>query len=285
MCSNEEFLSIYYDTGHTYSGGHFYRTQFRDAQFEDWRWFSFRDFDVDAEKPLAGKKLLIDSIGKDGDRSLFTSVVSHGPGFIAGLQQRKGWLICDDGSMESADFIHLDDGAKPSELTLIHVKGSGSAGVNRALSVSDFEIVVSQAVKNLRYLDRNHIADNLENNKHYAIKTAVWHNGKRQKDREKALAAFKSTGSNMKKTVCVVQPRVRKQEVERIRGLSATTDSNKSDIMRLKQLDALLLAARAECFGLGASFVVVGDDVPGRMPAPGRAAVAAPIARSSKRRK
>jgi hypothetical protein len=31
-------------------------------------------------------------------------------------------------------------------------------------------------------------------------------------------------------------------------------------VRRLQQLDTLLLAARAECFGLGAEFHVIGED-------------------------
>src|SRR5204863_232813 len=64
------------------------------------------------------------------------------------------WLACNDGSREIADFIHL---ARPvgalARLTLIHVKPSSSDSAARQISLGDYELVVSQAVKNLRFLE------------------------------------------------------------------------------------------------------------------------------------
>jgi hypothetical protein len=259
ICEDADLLTVYYDTGHTFSRGLFYETAFRDARFKDWEWVKLNEFDVEAEKPLDGKKLRIGHIGDPEDNSLFGFVAKHWPNHLT-RKKPSGWLVCDDGSMESADFIHFDDTSKPPRLTLIHVKGSGSAAATRHLSVSDYEIVVGQAVKNLRYLDRGHIAEKLASNRDNQIGSAVWRNGKRQKDRSAILKILAGAGSNMRKSVVVFQPRARKSKVESIGKLIAKHEFNRNEVRRLQQLDALLLAARAECFGLGAEFSVVGED-------------------------
>ncbi len=260
ICESTDLLTVYYDTGHTFSRGLFYETQFRDARFLDWRWARLqKNFDVGAEKPLNGKKFVIKDIGNQRDRSLFGFVARHWPDLSA-MRPSRGWLICDDGSMESADFIHFDDQASPPTLTLIHAKGSGSSAGNRKLSVSDYEVVVGQAVKNVRYLDRSHISGKLALNKDKAIGTAVWHNGQRQKDRKEILKILARAGSNMSKIVCVLQPSARRSEVEAIGRRIEKGDLERADVRRLRQLDALLSAARAECLGLGANFQVIGED-------------------------
>lgn len=263
VCSNTDLLTLYFDTGHTFAQGHFYETRFRDAWFENWQWAKLTGFAVDREKPLEGKKLRIADIGGRNDTSLFGFVAKHWPNL---LQNRAatGWLICDDGSMESADFIHFDDQADPPRLSLIHVKGSGSADANRGISVSDYEIVVGQAVKNLRYLDRTNIADKFAEEEGKQIGTAVWRNGARQKNRRDVLRVLKQAGSNLDKAVYVFQPRVRKSTVETIAARMQAGRLDHPDVRRSQQLDTLLLSARAECFGLGAEFHVIGENDAGQ---------------------
>jgi hypothetical protein len=262
ICANTDLLTVYFDTGQTFAQGHFYETRFRDARFEDWHWAKLGGFAVDTEKPLEGKKLKIDGIGKRGDTSLFGFVAKHWPDLQDG-RTGAGWLICDDGSMESADFIHFDDQVHPPRLSLIHVKGSGSAAANRPVSVTDYEIVVGQAIKNLRYLDRTNLADKLALEEENMIGTAVWHNGVRQKGRKDVIRVLQRAGSNLEKAVYVLQPRVRKSAGE---ALSAQMQAGGSgrDVRRLQQLNTLLLAARAECYGLGTEFHVIGEDDVGR---------------------
>jgi hypothetical protein len=52
----------------------------------------------------------------------------------------------------------------------------------------------------------------------------------------------------------------RKSEVEAIGKRIEKGDLETADVRYLRQLDALLLAARAECPGLGANFQVIGED-------------------------
>jgi hypothetical protein len=260
ICEAPENLTIYFDTGHTFSRGLFYEARFRDARFEDWEWVRMdRDKTVfKAEKPLIGRRFAVENVGKTDDKSLFGLVVRHWP-HLDERGKATGWLVCDDGAMESADFIHLDEAVKPPELTLIHVKGSGSGDGKRDLSVSDYEVVVGQAVKNLRHIDRGLLATKLAANAGGVLKDAVWYNGKRQKDRTALLEVLKALGSNLKTKVVVFQPRVRRSVFNNIRTKMDDGKPIDAAARRMQQLDALLLGARADCFSLGAAFAVVAD--------------------------
>ncbi|MER8962099.1 hypothetical protein [Mesorhizobium sp. M0701] len=260
ICEGPENLTIYFDTGHTYSRGLFYETRLRDARFEDWEWVRMdRDKTIfKNEKPLVGRRFAVEDIGKAEDKSLFGLVARHWPNMdVRG--KPTGWLVCDDGAMESADFIHLDDSVSPPGLTLIHVKGSGSANAKRDLSVSDYEVVVGQAVKNLRHIDRGLLQSKLSANATGVLKDAVWYKGERQKDRKAFLQVLKGLGFNLSKKVVVFQPRVRRSVFNAIRKKMDDGKPTDAAVRRMQQLDALLLGARADCFSLGASFAVVAD--------------------------
>lgn len=260
ICKDPDNLTIYFESGHTFARGRMFRTIFRDAQFEDWRWVNMGEdrTDVHKEKPYVGKKFDVAGIGQARDKSLFGLVVRHWPNLNERGEQ-TGWLVCDDGSMESADFIHLDNASKDPKLTLIHVKGSGSKDERRGISVSDYEVVVGQAVKNLRHLDRVHLKDKLKSNGDGILKNAVWHNGKRQENRDGIIQALEAVGSRLKRKVVVLQPRVRRSEYEQVREMLSRNNGPTGTGRRLQQLDALLLSARANCMGLGAEFEVIGD--------------------------
>ena len=260
FCKDADHLTVYYDSGHTFCRGAFFRTRFRDMALpeEHWRWAQLADFAVEREKPLDGKKLDIDRIGRDDDDSLFGFVAKRWPA-VETDDPPSGWLLSDDGSMESADFVHLDEQRK--KLALIHVKGSSSDKQDRSISVTDFEVVVGQAVKNLRHHDRVNLHEKLSGNADAKIASAVWHDGARQNDRTGFLAALEACGEDLERCVVVFQPRVRKAKLEDLRDRIAAGESPNTDnhVRRLRQLDTLLLAARADCYKLGASFEVVGS--------------------------
>jgi hypothetical protein len=88
----------------------------------------------------------------------------------------------------------------------------------------------------------------------------VWHNGERQENRDGVLQVLADAGSNMEKTVIVLQPRVRRSTYNDIRAKMDGGDRTSAAIRRMQQLDALLLGVRSDCFGLGARFVVIAED-------------------------
>lgn len=261
ICRQPDNITVYFDTGHTFSRGHFYETRFRDARFSEWQWVSMAH-DRTAfwqEKPLDGQRFADENTGNAQDNSLFGMVARHWPN-LEERGQQTGWLVCDDGAMESADFIHINDISDPPELTLIHVKGSGSNNADRGLSVSDYEVVVGQAIKNLRHIDRGLLREKLAANAEGVLQNAVWHNGQRQENRGALLAMLDDLGSHLKTKVVVFQPRVRRSVFNNIRDKMDNGNLADSDVRRMQQLDALLLGARSDCFSLGADFCVIADE-------------------------
>ncbi len=128
-----DLLTIYYRSGHAYAHNTFYTAPITTARFANWDFRDFTGYRLDQEKPkAAGTQAIHDAIGVHGDESLFAWVVR---------QYRDGWLICDDGSGEVADFVHI---ANDGTLTLIHVKAAHSASPRREIAVVPYEVVVVQ---------------------------------------------------------------------------------------------------------------------------------------------
>jgi hypothetical protein len=247
----KEWLKVWYESGHVLAEHDIFLLRYREFPFRNYVWADLGSYHRDQEKP---KPLTAANIGRD--KSLFSWVRNcWRPG------QRKagplrGWLASNDGSMEIADFIHLDDEADPPELTLIHVKGAKSYKPNRPreISVSAYEVVTAQAIKNLRHIDQELLADNFVQQLDKRIKKAVWHNGKTA-TRDAMLAALKKIRANYLRRVIVFQPQVTKSALDKARTSRAAVQ------LRAKQLDTLLLTAQASCQSLGAEFYVIGDGV------------------------
>ena len=132
--NNKSWLKIWYDSGHVIVAREICLPRFRDLPFEKYKGINLKGYEIGKEKPPYP---LEDNIGKK--KSLFC---------YAQKNIKKGWLACDDGSMEIADFIHFDNnGPGIPTLFFIHVKASKKIKPDRSIAVSDYEIVVSQAEK------------------------------------------------------------------------------------------------------------------------------------------
>ncbi len=204
-CERPDLLKIFYDSVHTYSDGQIFEVKTRPLLFE-LKDEDFSGSDVSLEKPRpagANEGVDLSRIGEQNERSLFTWVWRH---------YKKGWLWCDDGSGEIADFIHLDP-AK-SVLSLIHVKAANSDSAQRGISVSAYEVVCSQALKNLRYTERQALEAPLRQ-KLMRTESKIqrgWLNGKPLAlgSTELWSAIKKIKYSDLKHRVIIVQPHVRK---------------------------------------------------------------------------
>jgi hypothetical protein len=240
LLSDPSQLKIYYDSGHAIADGECFQVGWSDQLF-DWEFSDLTGYQVDSEKPVLNSgERLADKIGATGDTSLF--------GFIQKKLFKTGWLACDDGSMELADFVHVDPGTK--QITLIHVKGSGSDKDVRQVSVSDYELVVSQGVKNIRHLDRDRLIAALDRGKNKDIARAVWKDGVRQQNRNGIIAAIKALPRQAPRVLLIVQPRLTQSEY----NYCAPKDETNTRALRFKQLNALMLAARISTLGCGAAF-------------------------------
>lgn len=240
VCRNRDWLKTWYDSGHALSNGSLFEIRYRDMPFRGYEWHAFRDFNIVREKP--------DPLAEIGRQdSLFCWVRQSWP------RGTQGWLACDDGAMEIADFIHLDDLVNPPVLSLIHVKAAGSAEQNRGISVSKYEVVTSQAVKNLRSLDRLILEEGLREGLAHKVGALVWHNH-RASNRHDMLNALHQVGSDYARRVVILQPHLSRAKYEHAREHRRSRDA-----ARLRQLDALLLVAEAGIHGLGASLSVIGE--------------------------
>ncbi|WP_380879549.1 hypothetical protein ACFB49_22910 [Sphingomonas sp. DBB INV C78] len=225
-------INIRYDSGHSISDGQVYKQRAPRIPFTQFADQDFTGFNVKKEKP--------DNLAKiGGENSLFCWVQkTHG-----------GWLACDDGANEKADFIHLDDSGKVPVLSLIHVKGAKSDKPGRRLSVSAYEVVTGQAVKNLQWLDKQALAEGLSRSARSA--NYFWKDGKTVA-KDDFVAAIEKLGDNFERRVVVLQPHVRTAAKDQAEA--AKTGVNR---LRVDQLNTLLASAWRSCNGLGAKFEVI----------------------------
>jgi hypothetical protein len=139
---NGELLTVYYASGHTFTDGRMWTSRIGMVPFPNWKFRDFAGYDITQEKPAKKTAQEIHAAtGEASDRSLF--------GWVA-HNYTDGWLICDDGPGEAADFLHI---ANDGTLSVIHVKGANSSTKKRGIAVGAYEVVASQAAKNLVFND------------------------------------------------------------------------------------------------------------------------------------
>jgi len=241
LTAHPEVLSAYYGSGHTIAYGKITRTSIRSVPFTNWDWWPVGICDVSTEKPAGDGLAMHVNIGLPGDTSVFAWVVEKvGP----------GWLTCDDGSGEVADFVHI---APDETLTLLHVKGAHNDSLNRQVSASAFEVVVGQATKNVGFLDGGELHTRLSVPGN--LTRATWKDGVRQTDRTGFLAALQARGGSSPFRVMVVQPHMM---LARYQTLQTPGVPASEDLLRLQRLETLLNSARGSVVGLGGDLVAVG---------------------------
>jgi hypothetical protein len=246
-CRRRGWIKIWYQSGHVYCDNALYSMHYRDIPFVNgFRWVNFAGFDVSQEKP---DPVDVNTVGTQ--QSLFCWVKQFWPNLDGTHALPSGWLACDDGAQELADFIHLDIVAAPPMLSLIHVKGADNNGPGRGISVSAYEIVVAQAIKNLRNLERDILAQGLVGGLTHKISDVIWNNNV-VSTRPQMLVALGNVAANYNRQVVVIQPHVRQHVVN-----AARAAPNSPNAARLRQLDTLLHAADASCASLSATFMVV----------------------------
>lgn len=224
-------VNIRYDTGHSVSSRHVFAMHNRRVPFTNYEGRDFNGIDISKEKPSR-----LDRIGQED--SLFCWV----------QRQFPGWLACDDGSMEKADFIHLDEAIAPNVLSLIHVKGANSTAAGRGISVAAYEVVTGQAVKNLLWLNRDDLIAGLKTSAR--VSNHFWQNGAKAR-KDDFIRRLEALPANHETCVVVLQPHVSMAALVRIKPGGGAQSS------RLDQLNTLLAGAQRTCSGVGAAFRVI----------------------------
>jgi hypothetical protein len=303
-----EKLTVRYDSNHVISGLNdtacpLFLLRWQDVLFNSWEWpFTPKRgkhiYDACEEKPRSQSKKseLPDrekaqgwekKLGEfEGKGSLFDYLVINAEEIFK--PEGEWHLCCDDGPGEVADFIYFEP--KKGRLYLIHIKGAhGSKSQNkekeadkpltkgkkgqpsgRQLSVKVYEEVVSQATKNLRYLDPANLLQllrptqsQIDQHKQLPIWETCFHNGTRI-NRVKILKALDDyKGARLlDKRVIVFQPHVRRKrwkEAEK-HWLDNQPAEPKNEINRFLQLRTLLADAEITCRKIGITFEVWGED-------------------------
>lgn len=250
---DEGWGNLRYENGCVVSGHVAYRPHYSAKRFTNWTWIDFQalgNVDITKEKPIRkgetdGRKVDLDRIGETSDDSLFTWICTRWG------SQRDGRLLCDDGGGEIADFLHLapPDSDGESTLTLIHAKASRSAEADRGLSVSDYEVVVAQAIKNLAYASPTFVVEKLRT---LSGTAKGWLDGVKGQNSSQFADDLSSRGHKVRLRVVVIQPQTLRSKYESdLNGASASLKN------RHAQLSALLLEAEATCRNVGASFSIV----------------------------
>ncbi len=252
VLERSRWLHVWFHTGETLVDGQLCIQQYLELPFDGYQWEDFSDVDVKTEKFWAGRFPDDPIAAIDAGRSLFSWVKSNWPATNR-LAGSGGWLACDDGSMEIADFVHLDTNAKPPVLSLIHVEAARSRAADRGLSVASYQIVVSQALRNLRYFHRETASESFLAGLEKEISSLVWYDGE-PSDRASMARALEEVAGNYRRQVVVIQPQVTRRRLEATRK-----NPKHRDHPALRQLDTLFLATAESCRQLQASFTVVAD--------------------------
>lgn len=239
-----DLVDIYYESGHKYSGGKLWRQNFAPMPFPGWDWANFDGIDIEREKPAdqTAPQDIHDAIGRGDDNSLFAWVAQTYNG---------GWLICDDGSGEAADFVHLSN---EDVLSVIHVKGASSSLSTRTVSVSNYEVVASQASKNLLYVDRERLMARLE--KTTLQRPASWTQGERADSRAEFLEMLGASKASGATEIVIVQPHLTEPVYQRL-AREENGSIEKLDQLRLRLLEKLLHVTRASCVRYGLELRVI----------------------------
>lgn len=246
------FIRVWYESGHVLSDGQIHLISYRDVTFDDFDWIDFSGYDVSKEKPLdTNGNLDLNLIGSSD--SLFCWAKNNWPintplDYLNNTSLGDGWLICDDGAGEKADFLHMIEIGGEYHLTLIHIKAAGSNKNTRQISVGAHDIVLNQAIKNIRHLDRCLFIEAIKESVSRSTANLVWEN-KIQKSVSDFVIYLDTVNSKIVPHVVVVQPHTRK-----------TYHQNSGHLHVRKQLDTLLHNTKYVISSVGASFNIFGSD-------------------------
>lgn len=248
-----ELIKCWFESGHAIVNGMVFRTGYQDVDYNKFLWADYEDYNIKKEKPgIDPKKPELNNIGNE--KSLFCWVKNRWNGcWITAdefntTEKPQGWLYCDDGAGEKADFIHYVEYKNIQIISLIHVKAAKGDSPERKMSVGAHDVVLNQAVKNLRYSTRKTLIEDLKTRHKSANFKGCWFNGKpaNAEDFFRTIESLKEN-KNIKNRVIVVQPHTQKSKYMSSKGNKIRT-----------QLDVLLVSAENSIRSSGAEFHIIG---------------------------
>lgn len=248
-----ELIKCWYESGHAVVNSWIFKTDYKDVTYNGFIWADFENFNICQEKPLVSGKLDLTKIGMQN--SLFCWVKNRWNSRWNSVEdfntteKPTGWLYCDDGSGEKTDFIHIDDYNDKTIISLIHIKAANSKSSNRRVSVGAHDIVLSQAVKNLRYSIRKNLVQDLTERTLNSKNKMCWYENKLIQPSEfiNKLSLLNTNPNKIKTRVIVIQPHTTKNYYTK------TQDNNIK-----RQLDVLLVSSDNAIKSSGAEFHIIG---------------------------
>lgn len=167
----------------------------------------------------------------------------------------SGWLTCDDGPGEVADFVHL---ANDGTLSLIHVKAASTDAETRQVAVTNYEVVASQATKNLHFIrDPSALPDRLATPT--VERPATWKDGERVASRDDMVDLVRCRLAHDRTRIVVVQPHQRRSVIDKLRTTADAGETNEN-VLRLQLLETLLTSARSTAIGAGSDLQIIISD-------------------------
>ncbi|WP_404393941.1 hypothetical protein [Pseudoalteromonas phenolica] len=253
--SYPDLVKCWFESGHAIVNGMVFRTGYQDVEYNKFLWADYENYNIKKEKPgIDPKKPKLQNIGKE--KSLFCWIQKRWNGNWLSSEEfnttenPKGWLYCDDGAGEKADFIHYVEHKNMHLISLIHVKAAKGDSPNRNISVGVHDVVLNQAVKNLRYSSRKTLIEDLKKRHEASNYKGCWLDGNTAKA-EDFFSVVDSLKDNKytRTRVVVVQPHTQK-------SVYLTNSGNKIKT----QLDVLLVSAENAIRSSGADFYIIGLD-------------------------
>lgn len=248
-----ELIKCWYESGHAIVNSWIFKTDYKDVTYNGFIWADFENFNICQEKPLVSGILDLSNIGMQ--KSLFCWVKNRWNSRWDSIEKFNttekptGWLYCDDGAGEKADFIHIDDYNDKTIVSLIHIKAANSDSNKRRVSVGAHDIVLSQAVKNLRYSNRKNLIQDLTERASTSQNKMCWQENKpiQPSDFIRKLSSLNTNPNKLKTRVIVIQPHTIKSYYTQLQG---------NNIKR--QLDVLLVSSDNAIKSSGAEFHIIG---------------------------
>lgn len=247
-----ELINCWYESGHSIVDERAFKLGFRDVEHKKILYSDFSNFDITKEKPGANRmRPDLTLIGTSN--SLFCWVKNHWNGNWLTEDQYKdtstptGWLFCDDGAGEKADFIHATEYDGNLIISLIHVKAADSSSKQRRISVGVHDIVLNQAIKNIKHCSRKQLIEQLTLRINDSNKKMCWHCGVKIDAKKfiEFLSAY-TQDSKVKYRVVAIQPHTVKSTYESLK-----------DTNIYKQLNILLVNTDNAIRSTGATFNII----------------------------
>lgn len=270
-------FTIRYESGHVLEGQRLYKPEYQDVLFRAWKPIPLQDaagnrrFDPAKEKPKSWDKgcrsrKVLREVGT-GD-SLFARVVYKTEELLQVEKGTEWYLLCHDQANEAADFVYIEPEGR--RIALIHVKGAHSEKTARRVSIDAYQVVLAQAVKNLRNLEMEVLYRKLTGKSPDSsdapgtagvFQVSSADPGKVSLDTTGFMAALKRMTKKLPaihKKVVVLQPHIRASYWNTLLDRYERSRSPRSDskLWPAFMLSSLLIEAEVACRKLGVDFEV-----------------------------